>query len=119
MTLPHPALVLVVDDDASGRAILALSLRQAGYEVKVASNGEDALHLLAQFQFDWMITDARMHPMTGFELSVRAKALQTHLKILMVSALYTQRDAAGFPVDKFLPKPIPVEQVLDTLGAAA
>ena len=51
---PH---VLFVDDEAALRALMAERLRDRGYEVVEAENGEKALNLLEQFAFDIVITD--------------------------------------------------------------
>jgi CheY-like chemotaxis protein len=48
---PGPS-ILVVEDDAELRALIALALRQAGYEAVLASSGEDALDLIAAADFD-------------------------------------------------------------------
>lgn len=111
-----PSTILVVDDDAPGRAIMSLVLRQAGYAVRTASSGEEALKLLREHPCHWLITDARMRPMDGFELARQAKSLQPGLRIVMISALYTERDAAGLPIDKFFPKPVPVDELLGWLS---
>jgi CheY-like chemotaxis protein len=44
--------ILVVEDDAQLRALIALALKQAGHEALFASSGEDALDLMAAAEFD-------------------------------------------------------------------
>lgn len=108
--------MLVVDDDVAGRMMLALSLRQAGFKVRTAGCGEEALKCLQAQRHDWLLTDGRMEPMDGFELSVRAKRLQPDLKIAMISAMYSARDGRGFPIDRFLAKPLQLESLMACLG---
>jgi CheY-like chemotaxis protein len=48
---PSPS-ILVVEDDAELRALIALALKQAGHEALFASSGEDALDLMAAAEFD-------------------------------------------------------------------
>lgn len=112
----HPA-ILLVDDDFSGRAMLSLSLRQAGFPVQSAASGEQALGLLKERHYDWLITDARMRPMDGFELTKEAKRIQPDLHVIMMSAVYTERDASACPIEKFFAKPVPVEQLLNWLSS--
>lgn len=112
----HPAL-LVVDDDSSGRAMLSLSLRQAGFAVRTAASSEEALSLLKERHFDWLITDARMEPMSGFELSREAKRIRPDLHVVMMSAVYTESDARGYPIEKFFAKPVPVELLVNWLSS--
>lgn len=117
MTTNRVISVLVVEDDPAGRAMLALNLRQAGYEVQSATDGGQALEFLAGHRFDWMITDGRMAPMDGCELSLRAKKLQPDMRIIMTSAAYTEKDVRGFPIEKLFAKPLPIDNVLAWLSA--
>lgn len=111
--------VLVVDDDAAGRAILDLSLRQAGYSVQSAPGGEEALKLLQERPYDWLVTDGRMSPMDGFELSRRAKSLRPLMRIVMISAIYLEADLHGAPVEKLFTKPVPVDDLIGWLESAS
>jgi len=112
----RPISVLVVDDDHSGREMLALSLRQAGLRVQTASSGREALELLNGGGYDWLITDGKMQPMSGFELALQAKTLRPKLRILMVSAIYNKEDIAGYPIEDLFPKPVPLEALLEVVS---
>jgi CheY-like chemotaxis protein len=98
--------ILLVDDDPAGRAILGLSLRRAGFRVLCAESGEEALRLLARKACDWLVTDARMRPMDGFQLSLKAKILCPKLRIVMISALHHEADSDGYPIERFFAKPV-------------
>ncbi|MBI4062115.1 MAG: response regulator [Elusimicrobia bacterium] len=104
--------VLIVDDDASLRAMLSLSLKRAGYPTLSAANGAEALELLAARPIDCLVTDGRMEPMDGFELSRRAKTLRPGLRIAMLSAVFTLSDAACAPIDRVFEKPVAVSSVV-------
>ncbi|MBI4386077.1 MAG: response regulator, partial [Elusimicrobia bacterium] len=93
MTSAHS--ILIVDDDHSGRTMLALILRQSGYKIKTAPGGVEALGILQNESFEWMITDARMLPVNGFDLSREAKRLRPNMRVLMVSAVSTETDIQG------------------------
>ncbi|MFL6577504.1 MAG: response regulator, partial [Povalibacter sp.] len=89
-TIPAPAIeqrgaVLVIDDDRQVRRFIRESLRQQGYTVSDASNGEDGLALLRQQRFDLLVVDYAMPGLNGAEVARAAQALQSSLKILMVS----------------------------------
>lgn len=112
-----PKRILLVDDDVSGRAMLRLSLRQAGHEVLTAADGPEALALLKEAPCDVLITDARMKPMDGFALSLAARKLRPKLRIAMISALCSESDINGYPIEKFFPKPVALEPVLSWLAA--
>jgi CheY-like chemotaxis protein len=108
--------VLVVDDDASSRTILSLSLRRAGFPTLTAASGVEALELLASSPVGFMITDGRMESMDGFELSRRAKSLRPDLHIAMHSGVFVSDDAAGTPVERVFEKPIFVAGIIEWLG---
>jgi CheY-like chemotaxis protein len=62
--------ILVVDDDRSIREVLSLALRDKGYDVEVAEDGEQAISLLANTEgFDFAITDIRMPVVDGNEVA--------------------------------------------------
>ncbi|GAB4301051.1 MAG: sigma-54 dependent transcriptional regulator [Desulfuromonadia bacterium] len=63
--------ILVVDDERSQREILATILAGAGYQVSTASDGRGALQLLAEQEFDIILTDLKMQGMGGMELLAR------------------------------------------------
>lgn len=104
--------VLIVDDDASMRTMLSLSLKRAGYPTLSAANGEEALELLAMRPIDCLVTDGRMEPMDGFELSRLAKLIRPDLRIAMVSAVFTTSDTGGSPIDCVFEKPIAVSSLV-------
>ncbi len=60
--------ILVVDDEAHILHVLSLKLRNAGYEVITAVDGEDGYELATQELPDLVITDFQMPYMTGLEL---------------------------------------------------
>jgi len=111
--------ILLVDDDDSGRAMLGLSLRQAGFLIKTAANGKEALELLADHDYGCLVTDAKMSAMSGFELAVQAARLRPKIKIAMISAIYSEKDIAGYPIEKFFPKPVALESLAAWLRAAS
>lgn len=107
--------LLLVDDDASSRAILGLALRSAGFHVSSCGGVQEALALLARRRFRWLVTDGMMEPEDGFILARRARALDRKLRIAMVSALYQRADDAEGTIDRFFPKPIPLEDLIEWL----
>lgn len=111
--------VLVVDDDASLRTMLSLSLRRAGYPTLTAASGSEALELLSTRPIGFMLTDARMDAMDGFELSRRAKILKPALRIAMTSAVLATGDAAGSPIERVFEKPISIAGLVAWLQETA
>lgn len=106
--------VLVIDDHAPMRRILKSVLEQFGIsKVKEASNGAEALAMCAAYVPDFIITDYRMVPVDGIELTRKIRDGDTRLSpftpIIMVSA-YTEIDrilaARDAGINEFLAKPI-------------
>lgn len=92
--------------------MLSLSLKRAGYPTLSAANGEEALEVLAMRPIDCLITDGRMDPMDGFELSRRAKTMRPNLRIAMVSAVFTASDIGSSPIDSVFEKPVAVSSLV-------
>lgn len=107
--------VLVVDDDAYIRELLALYMRNEGYTVLEAENGEEALHILEKEKVNIAIIDIMMPKMDGYEL---CEDIRTYydIPILMVTAKgETDSKVKGFQsgTDDYIVKPFePVELVM-------
>lgn len=113
----NPLSVLIVDDDSSFRSLLALALRRAGYAVSTAASGAEAMDQLKSQRVDCLITDAKMAPVNGFDLALFAKELQPDLRVLMISAVYDDKDIRkGHPIDHFFTKPVPEERIIEWLS---
>ncbi len=83
-----PKRVLVVDDEAHIVQVVTLKLRNAGFEVITAVDGEEGLELATRERPDLIITDFQMPYMTGLELcQALAKSPETaEIPILMLTA---------------------------------
>ncbi len=57
--------ILVIDDDAYIRRVIALKLKKAGYQVLIAENGEDGMEMINAQRPDAIITDIVMPKMDG------------------------------------------------------
>lgn len=78
--------VLVVEDDAAVRSMLALSLRRAGYTVHTASDGLEALGEMKQREFDVVVTDYQMPGLNGLQFLSLSTILWPNTPVVMVSA---------------------------------
>jgi two-component system chemotaxis sensor kinase CheA len=82
--------VLLVDDSAFFRNMLAPVLKAAGYKVRVAPNAQEGLAALRSGQtFDAVLTDIEMPDMNGFEFAetIRADAHFASMPIIALSSL--------------------------------
>lgn len=78
--------VLVVDDEAHILHVVSMKLKNAGYEVLTAMDGEEALDIWPSENPDLLITDFQMPLMTGLELCARLRADGCRTPIIMLTA---------------------------------
>jgi adenylate cyclase len=81
--------ILVVDDNAANRDVLARRLMREDHQVVTAANGAAALEIVAQQEFDLVLLDLIMPEMSGFEVLRRLKAAEhtNHVPVIVISAL--------------------------------
>lgn len=82
-----PKLIMTADDSASVRQMVAFTLKQNGYEVIEAVDGQDALQKLGAKKVDMLLTDLNMPKLDGIGLikGVRASALNKFIPIVMLT----------------------------------
>ena len=80
--------ILIVDDEPNIVISLEYLLKNEGFEVKVATDGDSALLQAAEFRPDLVLLDVMMPKKSGFEVceSLRADASLADLKIIMLTA---------------------------------
>ena len=80
--------ILIADDEPNIVAALEFLLRQSGYEVLVARNGEEALKLVAANIPDLVLLDVMMPIRSGYDVCMRMRehADWRHIKVVMLSA---------------------------------
>ncbi|PXX38683.1 hybrid sensor histidine kinase/response regulator [Undibacterium pigrum] len=117
----HVRTALVVDDSLSARRATAQIMRDAGYEVRTAIDGLDAVAILDEVVPDVILVDMEMPRMNGLELTshVRARKLDKRIPIIMITSRSTQKhrqqgDAAG--VDAYLVKPFSEDALLQHIN---
>ncbi len=108
-------LVLVVDDDPAVLSLVALFIREGGYDVLTAASGQDALGILAEQHVDLLITDLVMPEMDGAELVRRARRLGAVSRFLVMSGY---ADMALEPGTPLLRKPFTPEELLSRIEPA-
>lgn len=77
--------ILVIDDDANIRGILAEMLTTAGYEVVEASNGKEGVRLYRDAPFDLVVTDLLMPEKDGLEVVMELRKDFPQVKIITLS----------------------------------
>lgn len=121
MAGPAP-VVLLVEDEPAQRAVLSYNLESEGFEVQVASNGEEALALIAESAPDLILLDWMMPHVSGIEVCRRLKARpETRaIPIIMLSARSEDVDKVrGLETgaDDYVIKPYSVTELMARLRA--
>jgi two-component system, NtrC family, response regulator AtoC len=113
--------VLVVDDEEPLRQLLAVILRDRGYQPRCVASAEDALKELAARDYDLVLTDVRMPRMDGIALTRAIQERQPGATVVVMSA-YGSHEAAIEAMKAgaydFLPKPFKPDDVLLCLRKA-
>jgi two-component system, chemotaxis family, sensor kinase CheA len=84
-----PKSILVAEDSITARTLLKNILELAGYKVKTAIDGAEALSVLAGESFDLVVSDVEMPRMSGFDLTVKIRSDKrlSQLPVVLVTAL--------------------------------
>jgi len=109
--------VMAVDDSATVRQVLQMTLEGAGYQVVEAVDGKDALNKLAGTQIDMMVTDLNMPNMDGIELirNVRQSPGNRFMPIIMLtteSQPEKKQEGKAAGASGWIVKPFKPEQLL-------
>jgi CheY-like chemotaxis protein len=106
-------VLLLVDDDESGRDLIVSRLTRLGYVVMTAANGKEAVETARGETPNLILMDLCMPEMDGFEAVARLKAdgATAHIPIVALTALNTAQDvrrAKRAGCDSFQSKPVNV-----------
>jgi len=115
--VPH---ILVVDDEESIRALIARMLASGGYDVAIASDGEEALRVVeAHGPFDGYVIDVTMPTISGAELARRAKQDLPDAKVLFCTGysdrLFEERGTL-WQHEAFIDKPFKLEALREAMS---
>ncbi|MGK7878278.1 MAG: response regulator [Xenococcaceae cyanobacterium] len=111
---PSQKTILVVDDEAHIRELLKQELEAEGYRVREAENGLEAIEKVKQEHPDLVTLDISMPKMNGFDTAAVLKndPQTMDLPIIIVSVAEEQSRGYALGVDRYLTKPIDIEELL-------
>ncbi|WP_051261689.1 S16 family serine protease [Desulfovibrio inopinatus] len=105
----QPLRVLVVDDEPIALENMAIILSREGYETHTASGGPQALAMLAEEEFDLVVSDLKMDRLDGMQLLEKAKHISPNTRFIIITGyatVATAVDAMRKGAVHFLAKPI-------------
>ena len=113
--------ILIVDDSASLRQVVAIALRGAGYDVLEAQNGKDALGKLDGKKINLIISDVNMPIMDGISLVKEVKKLPAYkfTPIIMLTtegAEEKKKEGQAAGAKAWIVKPFQPEQMLKAVS---
>jgi two-component system OmpR family response regulator len=112
--------VLVAEDDEGLRSVLERGLKENGYAVDTACDGEQALRYLDTYDYEVAILDWRMPKVTGLEVIQRLRRRGSALPVLMLTARDTATDrVTGLDqgADDYLVKPFDFAELVARVRA--
>lgn len=118
-----PARVLVADDDAATRELLAATLRSSGYEVDTAQDGQEAVERASKSQYDVVLLDAVMPRTSGVDACRTIKAVRGD-DFVPVALVFAKTDARSriealkIGADAYVCKPFEQTELLVCISSA-
>ena len=110
--------ILVVDDEADVREMLADVLMSRGHHVTMAGGGREALQSLEQGDYDLVITDLGMPELNGWEVARAIKAMRASMPVLLLTGWADALEADAGRVDAVIKKPFDVSTLAAAVSAA-
>jgi len=113
--------ILVVDDEKAIITLMEHAFSRAGYDVRSAGSGEEALELLKQEKIQVMFLDLNMPGMNGIEL---CREIRKDMPMAMVfavtgySSLFELADCRESGFDDYFNKPVNIKTLLETADSA-
>jgi CheY-like chemotaxis protein len=107
--------LLWVDDEIELLRSHILFLNEKGYSVDTATNGEDALEMISENQYDLILLDEMMAGMGGLETLSKIKEINPSIPVVMITKNEEEslmEEAIGSKISDYLLKPIKPNQVL-------
>ena len=116
-----PSRILVVDDEPSITEFVGYALKKEGFQPDVVDNGEDALAMAQENDYDLFVLDIMLPGMDGYELCRRLRT-KTSAPVLFLSARDTELDkVVGLEIggDDYLAKPFGVRELIARVRASS
>ncbi len=113
--------LLVVDDEPTVLSVLTATLRRNGHEVTPIGDGEKALAVLQQEDFDLILADIRMEPVDGLQLLERAREVRPYTPVILLTgygSVKTAVEAMKGGAFDYCTKPFKMDELLVTVQRA-
>jgi PAS domain S-box-containing protein len=115
IAMSSPRKLLVVDDEEDILDLIQDMLVMAGHQVIVAHDGQKAMELIEQGDFDMVFTDLGMPSINGWNIARKVKETKPEVPVVLVTgwgAQYEGQDLSSQGIDLVLPKPVSYKQLM-------
>jgi len=132
---PHPGLletatnpktsrkILLAEDNEINQVVIKIQLQNLGYEIEIASNGQEALDTWKSGEFDLVLTDCHMPIMDGFEFArhIRSTEAQNDMEMTPIIALTadaikgTEERCTSVGMNGYITKPVTLDDLQKAL----
>lgn len=116
--MPERKKILVIDDEASIREILAIQLSRMGYEVTIAADGEEGVEAFRNDRPDLILLDLMMPRMDGLCVCQKIREIEKpsgkRVPVLFLTARDTRHDKTSATLsggDEFVAKPVSMQEL--------
>ena len=120
--MANPLRILIVDDEPDTLGLIQLTLNTAGYEVEMATGGQQALDLIFSNSYDVIILDIMMPDISGFDVLRKIREdLSAHPPVIFLTAkggIEDQQIGIDLGAVSYLLKPITRGNLLDSISKA-
>lgn len=113
--------LLLVDDDATLRTVLARALARRGFHVRCAASGEEALAMAREAPPGFAVVDLKMSGMSGLALVPGLRRLRPDMRIVVLTgyaSIATAVEAIKLGATHYLAKPVDADEIVAALGRA-
>lgn len=107
-------IILLVDDDAAFRTVMAAELSRSGYEVRTAATGEEALSACAHGEPQVILLDLQMPGISGLDVLTRLQERDTPGEVIMLTghgSIDTAIEAIRIGAFDYVSKPCPLDEL--------
>lgn len=107
--------ILWIDDEIEHLRAHILFLSEKGYEVQIATNGEDGIEMIKANDYDLIFLDEMMLGLSGFETLTGIREINPYIPVIMITkneAESLMEEAIGRKINDYLTKPVNPTQIL-------
>ncbi len=112
--------VLLADDEMLIRWSLYQTLRRAGYNVTIASDGNKTIEEIKTTNFNFVLIDMRMPGMDGFSIAEEVKRCSPKSRVILMTAFGSEEiEKRAFEMGiMYLPKPLDLDKIMEILNCS-